>query len=164
MPLCLVKARSTLKHTLRTIHRNVGEAEAKCTFSSALKFRYNQLPNISTSICTERDICVLHVNVICLWVCRALYGARGRPVPEAPVHCGYCFDSSGIMRELLLGCWEGKWQHSSLDPFLILGNPSWTDSRITHRETEQLLLLSLGEDRGTQSTCAHQQVKHWTYS
>lgn len=70
--------------------------------------------------------------MICCVVQPALYGARGGPVPDAPVHHGYCFGSSGIMRELWLGRWEGEWQHSSPDPLLILGNPSRADSRLTH--------------------------------
>lgn len=84
------------------------------------------LPSFVLKNDSERTICAIPVNVICKWVCPGRGGAgRGglglsqRP----PVHRGYCFDSSGVMRELLLGCWEGKWRHSSLDPFPAPGKP-----------------------------------------
>lgn len=114
----------------RHIHRNVGEAESKDSVCSQVLLSLNTEKQFLND--HETNICALPVNVIWQRVHPALYGARGGPVPEAPVHHGYCLDSSGIMRELWPGCWEEKWQHSSPDPFLILGNPSWADSRLTH--------------------------------
>lgn len=58
------------------------------------------------------------------------------------------------MREPGLGCWEGTWQHSSLDPVLILGNPSRAHSCLARGSSvgewkrEEDLLLSAWEQAG----------------
>lgn len=136
---CLyVKARSTLKHnwgpTTGTF-REMQERKSQKTerFSSALKFKhwtpiygiFKKKKNLNM----EKYLCITSECVLSIPPCvLQAVGLSQRP----PEHHGYGFDSSGIMRELGLGCWEGTWQHSSLDPVLILGNPSRAHSCLTH--------------------------------
>lgn len=133
MPVRAVKARSELKYTLwptKDTFTGMLERQSQKTvraFSSALnKFKYwkpisnvmfSPLSNYFSTACKSEAQYVLIISMKEISTCSpakgkrvhpALYGARGGPVPEAPVHHGHCFDSSGIMGELWLGCWEGR--------------------------------------------------------